>query len=98
MTRTTSRSSRAAARALFVLGVAAVALTGCRSDGGVGRRDAQRSLTTTLDLIEAQYERDVRATQANGEMFSNWWDRQMSAPWRDVNRAVNLYLEGDALR
>jgi hypothetical protein len=98
MSSTTMQAGSTALRALVILATAALIVGGCRSDGGVGRRDAQRSLTETLDMIERNYERDVKATRANMERISGWFERETSEPWREINRTVNLYLEGDTRR
>ena len=81
---------------LCALALCALGLGGCRSDGGVGRRDSQRSLRLTLDQIETQYDRDVAATDANFAKLSQWYSDEVSDPWSEVNRTVNLYLEGHA--
>ncbi len=81
---------------LVLLGLTTTALSGCRSDGGVGRRDSQRSMRFTLDAVESQYERDVANTNANASELSDWFDGEVSDPWAGVQRTVHLYLEGNA--
>jgi len=98
MTRTTISARAFASAGVLAVGLLAVGLAGCRSDGGIGRRDSQRSLSLTLDQIEIQYERDMKATRANMSKMSDWFSGEVNDPWSEVDRTVGLYLEGDARR
>jgi len=80
----------------FALTVTALALWGCRSDGGLGRRDSLRAMRWTLDVLDTQYESDVEATGNNVEALGDWAVREVTDPTYEMERTARLYLEGEA--
>ena len=87
-----------AARAIGILAMVLLAAAACRSDGGVGRRDALRGMRWTLDSLERQHATDVKRTAQNVEGLADWCSDEVSHPTRDMRRTMALYLEGNADR
>lgn len=85
-------------RALAFAALAAAALGGCRSDGGIGRRDSMRGMRATIDSVSQQHERDVRNTARNIDALEDWFIRETTHPTEKMERTLSMYLEGHVER
>ena len=81
-------------RALASVVLISLSVCACRSDGGVGRRDALRSMRWTLDSLEAQHARDVDHTAENLDRLGSWVVDETTDPLHEIQRTMLLYLEG----
>lgn len=90
-------SSRRALTTLALFG-AVLVLAACRSDGGVGRRDAVRSMRWTLGAFERQHAADVENTQRNLDDLGDWFADEVTHPTEKMEHTMALYLEGNARR
>ncbi len=88
-----TRHARRPLAALALLGALAVA--GCRSDGGIGPSFAAHGLEATTDMLAAQFARDVQATGEHLDDVAAWPCELADDPFADLRRTVRLYLEGD---
>ena len=92
--RSTARSARLVATIVTVV----LLLGACRSDGGIGRRDALRGMRWTLDTLSTQAARDVESTAHNVDDLADWFDYEVTHPTEQMRRTMNMYLEGNARR
>ena len=92
------RSSRPAPRLLAVLAATALLLGACRSDDGIGRRDALRGMRWTLDTVEFRYNQDVEHTEQNLAGLADWFEAEVTNPTEGMRRTMSMYLEGSTRR
>ena len=90
-------AQRNARRGASVALVAVALLTGaCRSDGGIGRRDAEHGWEWTAGVIAERHARDVARTAENLDGIAAWLEREVTDPLAGCRRTLALYLEGDS--
>ncbi len=83
--------------ALSALVLAATALGACRSDGGIGRYDSERSRVWTADRMQTHHKRDVVNTQSNLETLSDLagiTNRSFESARTEWAKTWSLYIEG----
>jgi hypothetical protein len=83
---------------MVMLVAAALLLGACRSDGGIGRREAIRGMRWTLDSLVDQHHRDMARTEQNVSDLAGWFEDEVTHPTRGMERTMSLYLEGNTRR
>jgi hypothetical protein len=73
--------------------VAALSCVGCRSDGGLDRKDSERDLRFSTSVVAAQTEEDARTIARTISDIPQSLSESFSESWRDLRRTWNLYLE-----
>ena len=66
---------------------------GCRSDGGIDRRDCDQGINFTLRALSRQTQDDVAETQAFFSSVPGFLSRSASSSMRNLRDVKNLYLE-----
>lgn len=77
-----------------LLALAAVALPGCRSDGGFGRTDSARSLAWSSNVAARRMHDNVERTTDTLSRVDDAIANDFATSWDRLEGTLRLYVEG----
>src|SRR5262249_26292679 len=78
---------------IFLLGTCLLAAAGCRSDGGIDRKDTARGLGFASASVKRQTREDVEHTEKSVAAIPGNVKRSFREGWRGMKETYFLYLE-----